>query len=379
VAFARKPSYASADLFVADLGGGNEQRLTREGYEISGLTWAPGGKEIVYSGKRGGSFKLWRVTLSGGLPRPLLTGAEHVESPVFLPQSSRDHWVIAFEQANPRNLALSSTQLVGTSDSRTSKYWDTDRDEYSGQFSPDGGSVAFVTDRNGSAEIMIGNATGEGNPVRCFHADKGYIGSLCWSPDSRSLAFNWAENSTPGIYVLPVSGGPARRLTGDDSLAGVPTWSWDGQWIYFRSTRSGTSQIWKMRRDGSEPRQITKLGGYSALEAPGGRHLYYAKRLEEPGLWTVPVDGGEERPVPELSAVLDKRWTVTPTGLFFLLPEKTDHTLSLWRFVEGHAPIPLRFRVKYFWSDISLSPDERRLLWTQWTHIQQNLTLAELR
>lgn len=40
--------------------------------------------------------------------------------------------------------------------------------------------------------------------------------------------------------------------------------------------------------------QVTRHGGFAALESPDGKFLYYAKGLTVPGLWRIPIDGGEE-------------------------------------------------------------------------------------
>lgn len=58
--------------------------------------------------------------------------------------------------------------------------------------------------------------------------------------------------------------------------------------------------------------QVTRKGGYEAFESREGNVLYYAK-VESPGIWKVPVEGGEE------TQVLDHgsygNWAVLDRGL----------------------------------------------------------------
>ena len=78
----------------------------------------------------------------------------------------------------------------------------------------------------------------------------------------------------------------------------APTWSRNGKWIYFPSNRSGTFEVWKVPSEGGKAVQITKGGGYNAVESFDGKALYYlklGKRDVEVGqIWKVPCEAGEE-------------------------------------------------------------------------------------
>src|SRR5262249_61160257 len=71
--------------------------------------------------------------------------------------------------------------------------------------------------------------------------------------------------------------GSPRRLTTEPFENNVPSWSRDGRWIYFASNRSGTGQIWKMPAEGGQAAQVTKQGGFAALESTDAKPLYFAK------------------------------------------------------------------------------------------------------
>ena len=121
-----------------------------------------------------------------------------------------------------------------------------------------------------------------------------------WSPDGQRIAFAaLVASNNRDIYVVGADGGAPRRLTTEPSEEGRPGWSQDGRWIYFRSDRSGSQQIWKMPAEGGPPVQVTRTGGFEAFESPDGKLLYYTKGRQTPGLWSMPVGGGEETRVLE--------------------------------------------------------------------------------
>jgi tricorn protease len=73
------------------------------------------------------------------------------------------------------------------------------------------------------------------------------------SPDGSRLCFTYQGN----LWVAPVAGGPAVRLTANDSFDGSPKWSPDGLWIAFNSDREGGNQVFIIPSVGGPARQVT--------------------------------------------------------------------------------------------------------------------------
>jgi Tol biopolymer transport system component/cytosine/adenosine deaminase-related metal-dependent hydrolase len=97
------------------------------------------------------------------------------------------------------------------------------------------------------------------------------------SPDGRHIAVDLVGV----LWVLPSSGGPARRLTGDLFDIAQPDWAPDGATIVFHAYRTGTFQLWTIRPDGSGLRQLT-TGPYDRREpryAPDGRRIAFSSDL----------------------------------------------------------------------------------------------------
>ena len=102
-------------------------------------------------------------------------------------------------------------------------------------------------------------------------------GTPRWSPDGKHIVFDSLIAGNVDIFVVDSQGGLPRRLTTEPSIEAVPSWSQDGRWIYFASNRGGSLQVWKMPSTGEPAPQVTRHGGFAALESPDGRFLYYAK------------------------------------------------------------------------------------------------------
>jgi hypothetical protein len=64
------------------------------------------------------------------------------------------------------------------------------------------------------------------------------------------------------------------------------------RWIYFASNRTGRFEVWKGPAKGGRAVPMTKHGGFAAFESADARSVYYAKGLDESGLWQMPANGG---------------------------------------------------------------------------------------
>ncbi len=106
------------------------------------------------------------------------------------------------------------------------------------------------------------------------------------SPDGQSVAFTVTsldaeeDRQQTDVWLAPISGGEAARLTAGPKSVTKPRFSPDGRWIaYLAAPRdakgSGPRQVFLLPRAGGEPTKLTSLlGGVSDLAwSPDGRRL----------------------------------------------------------------------------------------------------------
>jgi TolB protein len=107
--------------------------------------------------------------------------------------------------------------------SGTRKLTDDPANDESPQWSPDGKTIAFVSERDGSSEIFVMNPDGSGQKALTTAA-KDSIPK--WSPDSRRLAFIRVTAGKAAIAVMNADGSGRRQVIQDrnDWLGGL-CWS----------------------------------------------------------------------------------------------------------------------------------------------------------
>jgi len=116
----------------------------------------------------------------------------------------------------------------------------------------------------------------------------GRLSDVSVSPDG-SLAlfsvtyFKIDENkSYRDLYIIPVKGGNARRITNTEVKESSCTWRPDGKKVACLSPASGSMQIWEMNPDGTEPVQISNVeGGINGFKySPDMKKILYIKDVK---------------------------------------------------------------------------------------------------
>jgi len=372
------------DIYLTSINGGEVKRLTMDSRPVGRIAWTADSRDIVYDSGRIGNRTLWRIPASGGEPKAILSSGADYGSPAISRQGSRLAFVESNIDSNIGRLEMPSTtkgvRQVKVSWETMSKFIVSQREDDNPQYSPDGSKIAFVSNRSGSVEIWVCGSEG-GVPLQITHAGGATAGSPRWSPDSRSLAYDSHPGRYEDVFVISADGGVPRRLTTDTSNDILPNWSGDGAWIYFCSDRTGSNQIWKMPSEGGPATQVTRKGGFEAVEATDGKTLYYSKGYVN-GLWTVPVSGGEERPVPELARAGEWRsWTITRDGICFVSSEGSSAPRPLKFFSFATRQItqlglvdvdPLKWT-----PGLAISPDGRWLLYARLDRDIRSILLVE--
>ncbi len=162
-----------------------------------------------------------------------------------------------------------------------------------------GAALAFAAAPAPSAEAPRWDVNGAHAKARTvtFSTDEGTWLDLDVSPDGRQLAFSMLGD----IYVLPIEGGNARRITQGAGWDIQPRFSPDGREIAFTSDRGGGNNLWRMKADGSGAVAVTKED-FRLLNNPawtpdgqylvGRKHFSSTRSLGAGELWMYHRDGG---------------------------------------------------------------------------------------
>ena len=149
------------------------------------------------------------------------------------------------------------------------------------RWSPDGRSIAFVSDLSGEEQVYLVDQEGKGRPEPLTTGLKTYILSLAWAPDGRHLALGDHEGR---VFVVDVAGRSLVQVAKDSNDAGVfCAWSPDGQFLALTlSNPNGTDSlhIWSLA-EGALKRVTGDLFEVAApARDPRGRYLYYLSRRD---------------------------------------------------------------------------------------------------
>jgi TolB protein len=243
-------------------------------------------------------------------------------------QSTRDGR--GCDQIYTMNIDGSDQRRVSTGTGRTT----------CGYFYPAGDEILFASTHEGGAACPprpsfdrgyvwpiyasydIYRAKADGSSLRPLTRTPGYDAEATIAPDGL-ITFTSVRDGDMEIYTMNGDGSNVRRLTNRPGPDGGPFFSYDGKRIAFRGHpldagkelddyrallkeglwRPTQLELFVMDRDGSNLRQVTRLGGANFAPSwhPNGKRLIFASNIGDPkgrnfDIYLVNVDGtGLER------------------------------------------------------------------------------------
>jgi WD40 repeat protein len=220
-------------------------------------------------------------------------------------------------------------------------------------WSPDGKRIAFISDRNGAANLYVMDA--DGANVKCIvetksvcympswqrsadgerivfglHSDKAEMASVkpdgsdlrvlgaghdpTISPDGKHICYTGNVEGGVSVSVMNHDGTNKQRIVKETSRVGAtfPNWSPDGNQIVYSFPVGNALELFLVNADGSNNRQLTKLGKVAtpAAWSPDGRWISF--RFTDERYWSDP----EKMKRIYADKPADKRpvWVVRPDG-----------------------------------------------------------------
>lgn len=287
-----------SEIFALDINYALAVNLTRSPGRDFSATWSPDGRRMAFVSARAGRFQLYLFALGEGA-RLLGDEAAISNHPVWSPDGKsivyevergniRHLWIVDVDQPlvpgeNPRALAASQT------------------DDRLPAWSPDGARIAFVSLREGNAEIYT--IAPDGSHLVNLTRHPGWDVNPAWSPDGTQIAFFALRDRYRELYVMDRDGGNVRQLTqaqevNNGNYWGAPAWSPDGTRIAYQTVLDGSPEIIVTTLDTGQDYRLTQAQDVNALPVwlPDGRGIVYMSgRGMASALYLVDVDGGSPR------------------------------------------------------------------------------------
>jgi len=242
-------------LYSINPDGTGEHRLT-DGNHFDGYgAWSPDGSRIAFTSNRGGQAALYTMRADGSDVVQVTTPAS-LGGAYLMSWSSKNVLAYSLVTGSQEGNLLTIPVTGGTP-----LTLQTDQVFATGDWSPDGNRIAFVSTRDGgNSHVFVINADGTGLTEITKLAGSAE-GAPSWSADGRHIAFMRAFGGADGIWTVDPDGSNPVQVTTKAGDA-YPSWSPDGSRIAFTSTRDGAGDLYIVNADGSQLQRLTTTGVY---------------------------------------------------------------------------------------------------------------------
>ena len=240
---------------------------------------------------------------------------------------------------------------------------------HAGTFPGENALLAFASAGPNGADIYTVNPSGS-HLRRLIQSPTGKVSVYSdWSPDGRTLAFDSDRSGNVDIY-LRSQDGHIRRLTKSPAGDSHPTWTPDGQRIAFESSRSGSKQVYVMNRDGTHVRQVTHFapGAEEPSYSPTGEWItFLSGTVQRTALFVVRPDGtGLRRITPRSMNAGHPSWS--PDGEQIVFNTNIEKTNGRIWTVTPHGDLHQLTKGRSGQEDFepAYSPDGRSIAFTRY-------------
>ena len=227
----------ASNIWLAPTAVGEAIQLTQSGKDSSPV-WSPDGKMIAFISSRSGDGQVYLLSMEGGEARPLTKLSTGADLAIWSP----DGKTIAFtsgvypeckdDECNKKKdeEAGKNTVKAHVAEALLYRHWT--------HWNEGKRSHLFViaADGNATAKDLTAGAEYDVPPDQ-----RGEASDINFSPDSKEICFAAVTDkveatSTNGdLFIVPLSGGEAKRITTQPGFDGNPVYSPDGKYIAYHA------------------------------------------------------------------------------------------------------------------------------------------------
>ncbi len=318
-------------LWLVPVDGSAAPRLlTAEGVSSTNPQWSPDGQTLAFVSSRGEGARaqIWLLSMAGGEPRKLSDLKNGVGVYQWSPQGDR---FVVLSRTGPSDFGKTASDVrhytnsiykfndTGWFDDKRSHLFTVDAksgiaaqltfgqdaDDLDPQWSPDGSTIAFVSNRTGkqfegSHDTDVFTISANRGPLMKISDHTEADNSPRFSPDGKTIAFLGSSKPRqhPKIYLAPATGGAPSRLA-VDALDLIPTslqWA-SASTLYFETGIRGANHVYLADLESRTAKPlIAGERSVRSLSAQGNQLAYLVndfKTLDE--VYVSNADGKGER------------------------------------------------------------------------------------
>jgi TolB protein len=251
--------------------------------------------------------KLAIMDQDGFNPRNLPVSGDLLLTPRFSP-TSNEVTFMSFGTGVPRvfvyNIDTNQKEIVGDFPSMS----------FAPRYSPDGNRIIMSLQSDDGANSNIFEMNLQSRKLRQVTDVAAINTAPSYSPDGGQIVFESDRGGTQQIYMMDASGGGQNRISFGKGRYSTPVWSPDGKWIAFTKSAGGKFSIGVMKPDGSGERILTEgFHNEGPTWAPNSRVIMFFRETggEAGGahLYSVDVTGYNEQPVETPNFASDPAWS----------------------------------------------------------------------
>jgi dipeptidyl aminopeptidase/acylaminoacyl peptidase len=298
-----------------------------------GCGLSPDGRKIAFSWNPTGNWEIYELDLfEETLPRLISSGPGGKFQPLFSPDGSSLAYAVDFDGSECFHIfkydfeTQQQTDLTPFAKGSLQASFD---------WSPDGQQIVFCSDEEGQFDVYVMEVDSNSEPLLVLAA--GFPAwKVRWSPDGKWLAVVVEASGIDfGAYIVPAGGGEAIRImeAGKPIDAGQACWSPDSHKLAFSSDAHGFNNIGIYDLDGGEIDWLTSGDEEKQYPcwSPDGKSLAYILNRGTAAWVALQAPGGEAKLFQvEAGAHYLPMFTLDGWNIVFEF-DNPRHPCDLWR------------------------------------------------